>query len=337
MVDWRNLSTRELHGHTKSVRCIKLSDSRLVSGSNDHTVKVWDISGKIASCVSLEGHSGGVTGVDAEGAFVVSGSWDGSIRLWEPSRTNKSLRILSGHNGPVLSVQLKDSTLASCSADRTLRLWRLHKSAQSEALEGHEEQISCMQFENTTLASGSYDGMAKLWDTTKAYCTSTLHGHTGPIQTLQMTGSLIVTGSFDRTVKIWDVVSGTCVHTMHEKSLIWKVCFCDTTSYFASGTLGGSLCMWDMRTNLPVFQTNAHNGCVKDLTFSTGVCDSCPLGGSHIVSGSSDSTVKVWCVLHAPDCAQVIRSHYGEVMCVQAGENRVASGGVDGKVCVCVA
>jgi WD40 repeat protein len=54
----------------------------------------------------------------------------------------------------------------------------------------------------------------------------------------------------------------------------------------------------------------------------------------HIVSGSSDSTVKVWCVEHTTDCAKVMRTHNGEVMCVEAEENKVASGGVDGKVCL---
>ncbi|MEO2032655.1 MAG: WD40 repeat domain-containing protein [Planctomycetaceae bacterium] len=45
-VDWSKLETLTLYGHSSPVRSVSFSPDgkRIVSGSNDKTVKVWDIS-----------------------------------------------------------------------------------------------------------------------------------------------------------------------------------------------------------------------------------------------------------------------------------------------------
>jgi WD40 repeat protein len=57
---------------------------RIVSGSYDGTVRVWDVdSGRELACLS--GHEGEVQSVafDPRGRRIVSGSWDGTVRVWD--------------------------------------------------------------------------------------------------------------------------------------------------------------------------------------------------------------------------------------------------------------
>jgi WD40 repeat protein len=57
---------------------------RVVSGSNDQTVKVWDAaSGRDE--LTVTGHADAVTGVafGGDGRKVVSGSRDGTVRVWD--------------------------------------------------------------------------------------------------------------------------------------------------------------------------------------------------------------------------------------------------------------
>jgi WD40 repeat protein len=69
----------------------------IVSGSDDRTVKVWELeSGRLLR--SLEGHTGGVNAVavSPDGRFIVSGSSDRTVKVWE-LESGRLLRSLEGH------------------------------------------------------------------------------------------------------------------------------------------------------------------------------------------------------------------------------------------------
>ena len=73
----------QLTGHTKTVYCVvQLADGRIVSGSYDNTLRVWD-SGSGACILQLTGHTGRVSCVMqlADGR-IVSGSHDDTLRVW---------------------------------------------------------------------------------------------------------------------------------------------------------------------------------------------------------------------------------------------------------------
>ena len=75
-----------LEGHSEIVMSVALSPDgrRIVSGSWDRSVRVWDA--ESGACVAtLEGHSYGVMSVafSPDGRRIVSGSGDKSVRVWD--------------------------------------------------------------------------------------------------------------------------------------------------------------------------------------------------------------------------------------------------------------
>ncbi|RYO76123.1 hypothetical protein DL764_010304 [Monosporascus ibericus] len=95
-----------LTGHGDSVRSVAFSadGSRLASGSNDRTVKVWDAA--TGACLStLTGHGGWVNSVafSADGSRLASGSEDRTVKVWDAA-TGACLSTLTGHGDYVNSV-----------------------------------------------------------------------------------------------------------------------------------------------------------------------------------------------------------------------------------------
>ncbi len=77
---------RTLEGHSSSVRSVAITpdSTKIVSGSYDNTIKVWDLaSGRLLN--TLEGHSSSVRSVaiTPDSTKIVSGSRDKTIKVWD--------------------------------------------------------------------------------------------------------------------------------------------------------------------------------------------------------------------------------------------------------------
>lgn len=80
--------------------------SRVVSGSRDATLRVWDI--ETGQCLHvLMGHVAAVRCVQYDGRRVVSGAYDFMVKVWDPE-TETCLHTLQGHTNRVYSLQVCD-------------------------------------------------------------------------------------------------------------------------------------------------------------------------------------------------------------------------------------
>jgi len=108
-----------------------LDADRIVSGSADSTLKLWEVSTQ--RCVAtFQGHSSEVWCVAVLDADrIVSGSEDKTLKLWEVS-TQRCVATFQGHSSYVRCVTVLDADrIVSGSADSTLKLWEV--STQRDA------------------------------------------------------------------------------------------------------------------------------------------------------------------------------------------------------------
>jgi WD40 repeat protein len=124
-----------LRGHRGPVFALIASNdgSKIISGSRDKSIKVWDITDKKATQTFgiIDGHRGAVRSLvmSMDGRFIYSGSDDKSIIVWN-SKTGDIVEKISGHKGKVLELELAHDgkRIISNSKDKRVKTWRLHES-----------------------------------------------------------------------------------------------------------------------------------------------------------------------------------------------------------------
>lgn len=158
-----------LTGHTHSVRAIAAHGDTLVSGSYDHSVRVWRISeGQIVH--RLSGHENKVYSVvlDKDRNRCISGSMDNHVRIWS-LETGACLYTLAGHQSLVGLLDLHDGRLVSAAADSTLRIWDPENGECKHTLTAHTAAITCFQHDSMKVISGS-DRTVKMWNVKTGEC-----------------------------------------------------------------------------------------------------------------------------------------------------------------------
>ena len=171
--------------------------AKIVSGSYDNSVQVWDASTG-GALKQLNGHTAQVNSVafSDDGIHIVSGSDDKSVRVWDAS-TGAALQQLNGHTDWVNSVafSLDGIHIVSGSSDKSVRVWDALTGAALQRLNGHTHYVNSGAF--------SYDSMHIISDSSAK---SVQEWGTSTDVQLQQLNSHMVSGSDITSVWIWDEI-----------------------------------------------------------------------------------------------------------------------------------
>ncbi|ETO32119.1 hypothetical protein RFI_04999, partial [Reticulomyxa filosa] len=234
-------------GHTDWVRSIDYSifdDCQFIcSGSDDKTVRVWDIDNN-KQIQSFNGHSDSVYCVKFSSYHyhnnrqnvICSSSDDNTICFWDV-KDNQQLQLFNEHTEGVWGIEISPFNggryLVSGSYDSTIRLWDIETSKSLHVFKGHTEGIWCVDFSplqsdnksnsigmiggnGYTICSGSLDNTIRIWDIEKTKQLTVFKGHEdsvrstkyGPNESGSDIANTILSGSLDKSVRLWDIRSG---------------------------------------------------------------------------------------------------------------------------------
>jgi WD40 repeat protein len=275
-----------LYGHANVVRSVAFSPdgTRIVTGSDDQTAKVWDARTGTA-LLELKGHTGPVWSValSPDGTRIVTGSEDGTAKVWD-ARTGTALLALKGHRTVTSSVAFSpDGTRIATSWGK---VWDARSGTPQLELKGGEGSVAFSP-DGTRIVTGTYQ-TAKVWDARTGTLQMELKGHTGGVNSVAFSpdGTRIVGGG-DETAKVWDARTGTPqLELKGHTGNVWSVAFSPDGTRIVTGSLDKTAKVWDARTGSPQLELKGHTSQVTSVAFSPD--------GTRIVTGSHDLTAKLW-------------------------------------------
>jgi WD40 repeat protein/serine/threonine protein kinase len=326
-----------LRGHRRPVFSVAFSHDagRIVSGSWDNTLKVWDAHGG-SELMTLRGHEDRVFAVafSPDDSRIVSGSVDKTLKVWD-ANNGSELMTLRGHEGFVSSVAFSQDgrRIVSGSEDTTSKVWDTDNGNELTTLRGHEQGVNAVAFspDGKLIVSGGgnwfnpVDNTLKVWDANNGNELMTLEGHEEEVHSVAFSPdcSRIVSSSSDNTLKVWDANNGSELMTLRRhKDRVFGVAFGPYGRRIVSGSMDNTVKVWDADSGSELMTLRGHEGYVRSVAFSPD--------DSLIVSGSGDNTLKVWDT-DSDSEVMTLRGHEGVVSSVafSLDDGRIVSGSVD--------
>jgi WD40 repeat protein len=291
-----------LRGHTGRVDSVAFSPNgkRIVSGSWDNTIKVWDaVSGK--EVFTLRGHTDKVRCVAyrPDGRRIISGSSDNTIKVWN-AETGKEILALPGHTDGITSLAYSPDSrrFVSGSNDGTIKVWDAESGKEIFTWQAHSKVVQCVAFspDGRRIASGGYgpnaDGIVrsqiKLWDAESGDVIANSETYYVNSLAFSPDGQRIVSrGELNKTIKVWSARTVRELLTLRgHTDNVWSVAFSPDSERIVSGSRDRTVRVWSTKSGREIFTLRGHSSHVRSVSFSPD--------GLRIVSGSGDETVKVW-------------------------------------------
>ncbi|XP_029171189.1 autophagy-related protein 16-1 isoform X2 [Nylanderia fulva] len=203
-----------LTGHCAKVMAAKFlgEPSKVVTGSYDRTLKIWDLRSKACIETKFAGSScNDLVTSDGAGSTIISGHFDQRIRFWDTRAESSSNDILL--EGKVTSLDLsRDANyLLSCVRDDTVKLidLRMKKIVGSFSADGFKVGFdwtrAAFSPDGQYIAVGSADGSVFIWSIATNMIETTLKGHTAAVTAVSWHPHGTYLASVDRakTVTVW--------------------------------------------------------------------------------------------------------------------------------------
>ena len=308
---------------------------RLLSASQDGTVRVWDRD-QGQQLHILRHRNLGARGVSAVSgrSLAISGGADGLLYLWDLERAER-LHGFKGERGPAYTaVALSDDGRVAItgSRDKSVRVWDIEARTGKGALEGHRERVTSVALtgDGSRAVSGSEDCTVRVWNVRTGTLERTIEGHASSVNAVAVSsdGRRALSGASDHTVKMWDLDTGACLRTLvGHTSSVTSVALASDGGRAISGSSDQTARLWDLNTGQAIATLQGHS----DGVTAVSIDDT----GRRAATGSIDCTIKLW-RLDALRPATSSSAHAGSVVSIVfSPDGRLcASGGSDGRIMI---
>ena len=230
-----------LKGHTAGVTHIVSINNedgtpsmRLISASNDNTIRIWEPKGDYKHSTSIQAHNGKITSLIyiREIENIITSSLDNTIKVFDMKLSNKIIFTLKEHTGEINGlVLLNPNILLSFSNDCYINAYNTREEYKIiTKIKEHTMAVTHLKkISNDLFASISKDKTIKIFDGDNEFkCLCTINVHKWEIYDLCFCydTKMLYSASQDKTIKAVKILNWGEYNVDKSKYLIWK---CEST------------------------------------------------------------------------------------------------------------
>lgn len=275
---------------------------RIVSGSEDGTLRVWHLDSDEA-VLELQGHDGPPQALAAfpDGQFMASGGRDHRVMIWNAA-TGEPVRTINGHKGAItaLTISPDGKLIVSGSEDTHLRIWNSVTGKVQAVCAGHKSAISTVAVspDNRFIVSaeaGAGDDrplVFKVWDSESGQRVRDFQEpHEGVTHIVfDADGKRVISGSSEGDVKIWDWETGAVERVIETHLGSAVTTLMPNKRYALVGTQRPVLTLWSLETGQHLNTLDEPSNWVSSLVTTRD--------GRYILAGCHDGMLNVYLLTH---------------------------------------
>lgn len=277
-----------LSGHTDSVYCVQFDEEKIITGSRDRTIRVWDIN--TYQCLKVIG-----------GPNTKPGAGPKVLRTVDYPAFHMATASVNGtaygdgiyhvpnewHDASILCLQYDDKILVTGSSDSDLLIWDIKTYQPIKRLRKHQGGVLDVALDAKHIVSCSKDSRIIVWDRETLTPKGDLTGHRGPVNAVQLRGHLLVSASGDGIARLWDLNKMKLIKEFSAKERgLAAVEFSEDMKYVLAGGNDNITYKFETDTGREVMQFTGHSQLVRSLWLDSA--------NDRVVSGSYDLDLRVY-------------------------------------------
>lgn len=287
-----------LHAHEGGCASalFEYNSSKLITGGQDRSVKVWDTNtGSLSS--NLQGCLGSVLdlSITHDNQSVIAASSSNNLYVWDIN-SGRVRHTLTGHTDKVCAVdvsKISSRHVVSAAYDRTIKVWDLVKGYCTNTIIFYSNcNALCFSMDGQTIFSGHVDGNLRLWDIQTGKLLSEVAAHSLAVTSISLSrnGNTVLTSGRDNLHNMFDVrsleICGTLRASGNRVASNWsRSCMSPDDSYVAAGSADGSVYIWSV-SKADIVSTLKEHTSVLCCTWS-GL-------GKPLASADKNGVVCIW-------------------------------------------
>lgn len=229
---------------------LTFGEERVVSGSGNGTIRVWNIA-DARELLVMNGHSEGVTvlGLIPDGLRLLSGSWDQSLRIWNLETGAQEAAFLLEEKVRCAAVFPDGKRIVAGLGDGSIVIVELTNGV-IRRLSGHQKEVLGLAVtpDGRHLVSSAEHSTLLIWDLSSG-TPERLEGLGGPAWSIVITpgGDRVLAASRDGAIGIWSLADRRKVATLEgHRMAVTALALSRDGRILVSGSSNGSLRVWDL-------------------------------------------------------------------------------------------
>jgi WD40 repeat protein/CHASE3 domain sensor protein len=280
---------------------------RIVTGSEDGTVRVWQADG-VGEPVVLRGHTGAVfaVGFDRDGQWLLTSARDRTARVWRADGSGQPVVL---ETDVAASFSPDGQRVLTGTMDGTTYVWSADGIGEPVALAGQSHLFIAPSFspDGRFVLTASHDATARVWRADGAGEPVILKGHEAVVISASFSpdGRRVLTASPDGTARVWSATgSGKPIVLRGVDGNVKSASFSPDGRRVVTTGWNNTAWVWNTDGSGAPRLIQGHEWALQGASFSPD--------GRHIVTASDDKTARVWSVDGA-GAPRVLRGHEGGV------------------------